>query len=441
MLKLGQELGQQVGTMSRGLNRLSARFVATVTEAGRYADGGNLYFSISPNGGRRWVFLYRTHGKLKEMGLGSARDISLAKARDRSQAARALLVDGLDPLQNKRAEIVATPTFGEVANGYVDDMAPGWSNPKHIEQWRTTLGNTEADASKLRIDVASEKQHREALAALRALPVDKVETDHVLSVLSPIWQEKPETASRLRGRIEAVLAAASAKGLRSGFNPAQWRNHLDRLLPRRRKLSRGHHAALPYADVPEFMTALRQRQAVAALAVEFTILTAARSGETLGAQWKEIDLNAAVWTVPAGRMKAKREHRVPLSDSALAVLNVAAKLRPKDDQGESFVFPGQRKGRPLSNMSMAMLLHDRMKLTGITVHGFRSSFRDWAGECTSVPREIAEAALAHVVGDETERAYRRGDALEKRRTLMDEWAAFCSKSEAGEENAADGSAS
>uniref|UniRef100_A0A9E7ZR73 Arm DNA-binding domain-containing protein n=1 Tax=Bosea sp. NBC_00436 TaxID=2969620 RepID=A0A9E7ZR73_9HYPH len=230
--------------MSGALNRLSARFVATVKEPGRYADGGNLYLSISTNGGRRWVFFYRTAGRLKEMGLGSAREIALAKARERAQEARGLLADGKDPLDHKRAEVPDMPTFGETANAYVDDMAPGWSNPKHVEQWRTTLGNTEPDASKLRIAEAAEKAHRTALATLRALPVDKVETEHVLAVLIPIWQEKPETASRLRGRIEAVLAAATAKGHRSGANPALWRNHLDRLLPKRRKLSRGHHAAL-----------------------------------------------------------------------------------------------------------------------------------------------------------------------------------------------------
>jgi integrase len=255
-------------------------------------------------------------------------------------------------------------------------------------------------------------------APLRDKPLDAIQTDDVLSVLTPLWQTKNETASRLRGRIERVLDAARAKGLRSGENPARWRGHLDHLLPKRQKLSRGHHAALPYADVPELVADLRNREGAAALALEFLILTAARSGEVLGAKWNEIDRDAKVWTVPAERMKAGREHRVPLTQRALQILATVEQVRTGD-----YVFPGQRHGRPLSVMSMEMLLR-RMKVD-VTVHGFRSSFRDWAGECTSFPREIAEAALAHTVGDETERAYRRGDALEKRRKLMAAWASFC----------------
>jgi integrase len=255
-------------------------------------------------------------------------------------------------------------------------------------------------------------------APLRDKPIAAVHTDDVLSVLAPIWQTKNETASRLRGRIERVLDAARAKGLRSGENPARWRGHLDHLLPRRQRLSRGHHAALPYPDVPAFVAGLREREAIAALALEFLILNASRLGEVLGAKWNEIDLEAKVWTIPPERMKAGREHRVPLTKRGLEILATAEKLRTSD-----YVFPGQRRGRPLSPMSMEMLRR-RMKVD-VTVHGFRSSFRDWAGECTSFPREIAEAALAHIIGDETERAYRRGDALEKRRKLMAAWAAFC----------------
>jgi integrase len=258
---------------------------------------------------------------------------------------------------------------------------------------------------------------------LREKPLDEIRTDDVLAALKPIWQTKSETASRLRGRIERVLDAAKARGLRSGENPARWRGHLDHLLPKRQKLTRGHHPALPYLDVPAFVADLRNRETVAALALEFTILNASRTGEVLGAKWDEIDREAAIWTIPRERMKAGREHRVPLTDRGLEILDAVEKVRTGD-----YVFPGQRRGKPLSGMAMEMLLR-RMKIEKATVHGFRSSFRDWAGECTPFPREIAEAALAHTVGDETERAYRRGDALEKRRKLMAAWAAFCEPKE------------
>jgi integrase len=245
----------------------------------------------------------------------------------------------------------------------------------------------------------------------------------VLSVLRPIWQTKPETASRLRGRIEAVLDAARVRGHipPNAANPARWRGHLDKLLPRARKLSRGHHPAMPFADVPGFVARLREREATAALALEFIILTASRSGEALGARWSEIDKHAKVWTVPAERMKRGVEHRVPLSPRAFEILEVMATATHGD-----LVFPAHKADRPLSNMACSMLLR-RMCVEGVTVHGFRSSFRDWAGELTNFPRELAEAALSHVVGDEVERAYRRGDALARRRRAMDSWAAYCGK--------------
>ena len=255
-------------------------------------------------------------------------------------------------------------------------------------------------------------------APLRTMPVDTVSTDDVLSVLKPIWTEKPETASRVRGRIEKVLDAAKAKGFRAGENPARWRGHLDHLLPRPSKLTRGHHAAMPYEEVPAFIASLRERDALAAVALELCILTAARSGELLGMRWDEIDLQNAVWSLPAGRMKAGRPHRVPLSTRAVAILR---KLE-KSKRGE-FVFAGHAPGRPLSNMAMDMLLR-RMNVD-VTVHGFRSSFRDWAGNETPSPREVVETALAHVIGDKAEQAYRRSDALEKRRKLMEAWAAYC----------------
>jgi integrase len=305
--------------------------------------------------------------------------------------------DGIDPIAAKKANH-EVPTFGDLADKLITDMSSSWRNDKHKAQWTSTLKTHAAD--------------------LRPLKVDAITTAHVLSVLTPIWAKTPETATRVRGRIEAVLNAAKAKGYRTGENPAAWRGHLDHLLPARKALSRGHHKALAFHDLPAFMAELRSRDAVAALALEFTILTAARSGEALGARKSEIDRKAAVWIVPAERMKAGKEHRVPLSGAALAVLDKAAEL-----SGGELVFPGSTGKRPLSAMAMAMLLR-RMEVP-VTVHGFRSTFRDWAGELTAFPRELAEAALAHTVGDKVEQAYRRGDALEKRRKLMEAWANYC----------------
>jgi integrase len=266
---------------------------------------------------------------------------------------------------------------------------------------------------------------RDYAAPLRRLPVDKITTDDVLAVLKPLWNDRPETASRLRGRIERVLDAAKAQGLRAGENPARWRGHLDQLLPRRQRLTRGHHAAMNYADVPAFIANLQSRQAVAARALEFAILTAARSGEVLGARWDEFDLDRAVWTVPANRMKAGREHRVPLSRRALRIV----KALHETVAGE-FVFPGQRSGKPLSAMALEMVLR-RMKVDGVTVHGFRSAFRDWSAECTNFTNEVCEAALAHVIENKAEAAYRRGDLFDKRRKLMEAWAAHCTAPKAG----------
>jgi integrase len=290
----------------------------------------------------------------------------------------------------------AIPTFGECADEFIAAKQSEWRNEKHREQWAMTLTNY--------------------AAPLRKLPVDVIDTAAILSVLKPIWQAKPETASRFRGRIEQVLDAAKAQGHRTGENPARWRGQLDKLLAKRQRLTRGHHAAMAYADVPAFLVRVRERQAgsVTALALEFVILTAARSGEVLGACRPEIDVDAKVWTVPKERMKSGREHRVPLSARALDLLGEAKRART----GE-FVFPGRGADRPLSGMAMKKVLLD-----DVTVHGFRSAFRDWAGNETHFPREVAEAALAHVIGDAAERAYRRGDALEKRRALMEAWARF-----------------
>ena len=384
--------------MARQINRLNARAVATLAENGRHADGGGLYLSISPNGGRRWVFLYRWHGKPTEIGFGSARDVTLARARELAKDARGRLAEGINPKEARKP--VEGATFGECADRLIAAMRPSWRNGKHAAQWETTL--------------------REYAAPLRRLPAHTITTDDVLSVLKPLWNEKPETASRLRGRIERVLDAAKAQGLRSGENPARWRGHLDQLLPKRQRLARGHHAAMSYGDVPAFIGDLQSREATAALALEFTILTAARRGEVLGARWDEFDLERAVWTVPAHRMKAGREHRVPLSARALAIVKA---LRQAD--GGEFVFAGYKPGKPLSGMTLGKVLR-RMKIDDVTVHGFRSAFRDWAAECTNFTNEVCEAALAHAVTNKVEAAYRRGDLFEKRRKLMDAWAAFCS---------------
>ncbi len=398
---LGQELGQV--RMARQLNRLSSRAVATLARPGRHADGGGLYLSVGPGEARRWVFLFRWRGRLREMGLGGLSSVPLARARVRAAEARQLVADGVNPLDLKRAQ-EAVPTFGEMADAVVTALGPQWRNEKHKAQWSATL-TTDA-------------------AALRPIRVDRIETADVLATLKPIWAEKPETASRLRGRIERVLDAARAKGHREGENPARWRGHLDHLLPKRQKLTRGHHAALPFAAVPAFVADLRGRNATAALALEFLILTAARSGEVRGATWVEIDTDAKVWTVPASRMKAGREHRVPLSASALAVLEKVRLL--SGDKPEAIIFPGLKPDSSLSDAAFnALLIRMGIDRTKVTPHGFRSSFRDWAGEASSFPRELAEAALAHVVGDQTERAYRRMDALEKRRRLMDAWARYC----------------
>ena len=376
---------------------LTARKVQTA-KAGKYSDGGNLYLVVSPSGSRKWVLRFTWRGRAKEMGLGSAGVVSLADAREGAAAARRKLAQGLNPIDDRKRDD-GIPTFGEMADSVLEALSAGFRNEKHKAQWKNTLATY--------------------AASLRSKPVDTVGTDDVLAALKPIWTEKAETASRLRGRIEKVLDAAKAKGFREGENPARWRGHLDHLLPRPSKLSRGHHAAMPYEEVAGFIAELRKHEAPAALALEFCILTAARSGEVLGARWSEIDMEKKVWTVPANRMKAGREHRVPLSGRAISILRRLAKL----NTGE-FVFPGQKPKKPLSNMAMEMVLR-RMKIEEATVHGFRSSFRDWAGNVTNFPREVTETALAHVIGDKAEQAYRRGDALDKRRKLMDAWAAYC----------------
>jgi integrase len=377
--------------------KLTARKVATA-KAGKYSDGGNLYLIVSDRGTRKWVLRFTWRGNAKEMGLGSATSVPLADAREKAADARRTVAQGLNPIEVRKRD-GGIPTFGGMADNVVEALSAGFRNEKHKAQWRMTLENY--------------------AAPLRAKPVDTIGTDDVLAVLKPIWLEKAETASRLRGRIEKVLDAAKAKGFREGENPARWRGHLDHLLPKPLKLTRGHHAAMAYEDVPAFIARLRKTGATAALALEFCILMAARSGEVLGLRWSEIDMDKKIWTVPAERMKAGREHRVPLSPRAISILKKLAKI--KDGK---FVFTGQHPSKPLSSMAMEMVLR-RLNVDSATVHGFRSSFRDWAGNVSNFPREITEMALAHVIGDKAEQAYRRSDALDKRRKLMEAWANYC----------------
>lgn len=382
--------------------------------AGRYSDGDGLYLVVSKSGSLNWVFLYDFAGKRREKGLGkvaeprSFKEEELIAARAAAAACRAELKAGRDPLakadpavSESGAGVKATTTFWSLAQDVLATVDSSGKNPKHRQQWRNTL--------------------KDYAAPLHSKPVNAISTDDVAGVLAPLWRTKPETASRLRGRIERILSVAKAKGFRTGENPAAWRDNLEPILGKRRKLARGHHAALAFHDVADFVGALRASDGVAAVALEFTILTAARTGEVIGARWPEFNLGAGIWTVPAERMKAEREHRVPLSARAIAILEAMRKLRRDNSD---IVFPGQSKNGCLSNMAMAAVLK-RMKRDDITVHGFRSSFRDWAGEVSSFPNEVCEMALAHAIGSEAEAAYRRGDLFEKRRAMMEEWAAYC----------------
>lgn len=395
--------------MPRQIHRLSARAVATLKEPGRHADGGGLYLAIDDAGRRRWVYRFRWGTRVRDLGLGACPPVTLSDAREAAGQARRLVALGVDPIAERRqAENEAKPvTFAEAAEELLSSFDGGWRNAKHRAQWRMTL--------------------TDYCAPIRSKPVADIATADVLAILKPIWQTKPETASRLRGRIERVLALAKVRGWRTGENPATWRNHLNQLLPAPRKLSRGHHKALPYGDVPPFVARLRDNGSMAALALEFSILTAARTGETIGARWEEFDLAEQVWNIPAERMKARKPHRVPLSPRAVEIVRNLSDLRVCD-----FVFWSRnRKGErgPMSAMAMAMTMR-RMKAPG-TVHGFRSAFRDWSAECTSFANEICEQALAHVIGNKAEAAYRRGDLFQKRRALMEAWAAYVEQPPAG----------
>lgn len=387
--------------MARALHRLTARQVVTLKKIGRHADGGGLYLRITNAGARSWVFIATTNGKRSEIGLGAAATVSLAVARRIAADMRDAMAAGGDPrtviAPVESAPPSSVPTFGIFAEEYIASVESGWRNPVHRQQWRQSL--------------------RDHASGLTALPIDSIGTDDVLAVLQPIWLTHAETASRVRGRIEKILDAAKVRGHRprDAANPASWRGHLELLLPPRPKLQRGHHAALAWKDAPTFITALVDREAPAALCLQFLILTAARSGEALGATWAEIDWDESIWTVPKERMKAGQEHTVPLCRSAIILLE---RLKPEEPKTDALIFAV--RGAARSNMAMSMLLR-RMGYSHITVHGFRSTFRDWAGEATEFPRELIEHALAHTIQNKAERAYRRGTSVERRRGLMQAW--------------------
>lgn len=368
---------------------------------GRHGDGRGLFLYVKPSGARSWVLRYQVQGRRRDLGLGAFPDVSLAMARDRATEARRLIAEGEDPIARKQQ---AKPkTFRDAALELIESKRPGWKNAKHAAQWTSTLETY-------------------VFPKIGRVQVAKVETADVVSVLMPIWSSKPETTSRIRQRIEAVLDYASALGIRKGDNPARWRGHLDHLLPKPTKVRAiKHHPALPHNEIAGFMAELAERDGIAARALGFTILTAARSGEVRGMTWGEVDLEARIWTIPAARMKAGKEHRVPLTKEAVSLLG------PRKDDG-SLVFGSEAKaGKPISDMSMTAVLR-RMERIGITVHGFRSTFRDWAGETTGFPREVIEAALAHGIKNKAEAAYARSDLFDKRRKLMEAWSAMATPS-------------
>jgi integrase len=396
--------------MARGVEKLKALSVARLSKKpGLYNDGAGLCLRVTPPSACSWVLRYMLDGKAHEMGLGRYPDISLAEARLMAAEARKLKATGIDPITNREAvrtkgrlEAARSVTFRHCAESYIAAQKPSWKNAKHADQWAATLETY-------------------AMPLMADLPVQSIDIGMVHKVLEPIWSSKTETASRVRGRIESILDWATVREFRTGDNPARWKGHLESLFPARSKVQKvKHHPALPYAQMGTFMASLKAQEGNGALAMQFTILTAARTREVTEAKWKEFDLDAGVWTIPDTRMKAGREHRVPLPKASMAILRV----RQKSGNKSPFVFPGSKQGKSISNMAMLQTLR-RMERDDLTVHGFRSTFRDWAAEQTAFAREVAEAALAHTIGDKVEAAYRRGDLFEKRRKLMDAWATYC----------------
>jgi integrase len=396
------------------MGKLNALTVERATKPGLYSDGDGLNLQVSGAGARSWILRYSLNGKARYLGLGSATAITLKRARELAAEARRLRAEHIDPIEHrreqrtaKRLEAAKAMSLKQCSEGYVAAHEAGWRNEKHRYQWRSTLATY-------------------VYPVAGALPVQDIDTPLVLKILEPIWREKPETAGRVRGRIESILDWARARGYRAGENPARWRGHLSNLLPKRSKIAKvKHHAALPYDEIGAFMANLGARPSTSARCLEFTILTAARTSEAIGATWDEFDLANSIWTVPGERMKSGRPHRVPLSQRALDI------VRERHAHRESeHVFLGMHSGRSLSNMALLAML----KVIGrpdLTTHGFRATFKTWASERTNFQNETVEAALAHIVGDETERAYQRGDLFDKRRRLMDTWAEFCGKPVAG----------
>lgn len=391
----------------RTLNRLTAVQVMRAKKRGVYSDGGGLYLQITRTLTKSWLFRYMRNGVPHGMGLGPIHTVSLAEARIKAQDVRRMLLDGIDPLEAKKAkrqaerrERLKSLPFRDCANQYIDAHRKSWKNEKHAAQWGSTI---ETYANPI----------------IGNLMVTEIDTDEMMRVLEPIWAEKTETATRLRGRIESILAWATVRGYRAGLNPARWKGHLDHLLPKPSRLRKtNHHAALPYAEAAAFMQSLLRQEGAAAQALRLVILTASRTNEVIAARKSEFDLPAKIWTIPAERMKAGREHRVPLSPAAVAL------VKPLVDTGASaFLFPATKENQHLSNMAMLQLLK-RMKREDLTVHGFRSTFKDWARETTDYAREVSEAALAHIIGDQTEAAYARGDLFTKRASLMQDWADY-----------------
>jgi integrase len=398
--------------VARAIGQLTALKVEKAKDPGMYPDGGGLYLRVTDTGSKNWVLRFMLNRKPRWMGLGPLALYSLQEARARAHDARRKRHEGIDPIEARRAEraqqrldAAKAITFKQCAETYIASHRAGWRNGKHADQWSATLSTY-------------------AYPIIGPLPVQSIDTGLVLKVLEPIWKVKSETASRLRGRLESILDLAKVRGYRDGENPARWRGHLDKLLPPLSKVHQvEHHAYLPHTELPGFLPGLREQEGIVTRALEFLILTAARTSEAIGARWSEINLLDKTWTVPAARMKARREHRVPLPARALDILKDIHGLRGSDDP-DAFVFPGRKPGTPLSNMAFLMLLR-RMGRGDLTAHGFRATFKTWASECTSFQNEIAETALAHIIGDKVEQAYRRGDLFEKRRRLMQQWSAFC----------------
>ena len=395
--------------MKGGTNKLTARTVTSVKDPGRYSDGQNLYLVVDPSGAKRWAFIFRWKrpgqpgpGRLREMGLGSIHRVELKRARELATEARHLLGKGIDPIA-ARQTLRGVPTFHEAAEEWIHLNEASVRSDKSPARWRRAL-----------LGYAK---------ALGPLPVNAIGTQDVIAALKPIWVDKQSSAEVARGYVERVLDAAKANGHRTDENPARWKGHLDQLLPRPLKAKR-HHEAMPYADVPAFIERLRSQTSTATRALQFSVLTASRPGNVRKARWSEVDLASETWTIHDAHMKAGRIHRVPLPEACLQILIALRAIYGAD--ADALIFPGEKQGRPLSNMTFKKVM-ERMGVAG-TPHGFRSSFRDWAGNETQHPRELAEACLAHVVGDETEQAYRRGDALERRRAVMKDWATYCGSS-------------